>query len=74
MLLEINLSNYLFASNIFHFVFTAFVLVYIKVALQTQTNSHTRLVFKRLLSVIIIYLVLDMLKLVLIDKEKIWKL
>lgn len=60
MLLEMNLGNYLLASNIVHILFTVFVVSYTRYAIESSVNSHSRLIFKRLMIFSIVCLVCDM--------------
>lgn len=51
---------YLLAANILHFIFCAFILVFIGISLNNQNNSHSRIIFKKLIKVAIISLGFDM--------------
>ena len=61
MILEINLQNYLLAANISHFIFSMFIVTYIRASLENQSNSYARFVFKRFWIVMMICLGVDML-------------
>ncbi len=53
-------SQYLLVSNLMHFVVCIFIVVYIRLSLENQTNSHSRFVFKRVIYIAILGLFFDM--------------
>lgn len=59
-LLEISTSGYLLASNLLKFVFCIFMVVYMRVAVENQNNSHSRYFFKCLISLVVVNLFADM--------------
>lgn len=69
MLSVAELNNYLLASNLLHFVFSAFIVIYIRVSLENRNDSHARFVFKRLLKGTIICLAADMLSYIFDSQE-----
>ena len=60
LLLATNANAYLLASNLAHFVFCIFMIVYMRFALENQNNSHSRFVFKKFIIFVVLYLVADM--------------
>ena len=52
--------DYLLSSNILHFLFCIFMVVYMRFALENQNNSHSRHVFKHFMMFVVYYLVADM--------------
>lgn len=52
---------HLLASNLMSFVFCIFLVVYMRVALENQNNSHSRFLFKRFISFVLLCLGADML-------------
>ena len=68
-LLDISLSDYLLASNLLSFAFCIFMLVFMRLALESQNNSHSRFFLKRFFTVVIIGLSADMLSYV-VDTQK----
>ena len=61
MLLEVNLGLYSLLSNIIHFVFTVFLVSYMRFSIENSINSHSRFIFKRLMVFTIVCLLCDML-------------
>ena len=55
-----NVSGYLLVSNMLHFVFCLFLIIYMRHALENQNNSHSRYTFKRFILFVIWSLVADL--------------
>lgn len=55
-----NASAYLSVSNLLHFIFCLFLIVYMRHALENQNNSHARHTFKRFMLFVIWALVADL--------------
>lgn len=55
-----NASGYLLVSNLLHFIFCLFLIIYMRQALENQNNSHARRMFKRFILFVIWALVADL--------------
>lgn len=54
------LMNYLLVSNLFHFVFCIGILIFIRVVLETKSDSTSRSAFKQFVTVVAVCLFADM--------------
>lgn len=61
MLFAAATPGYLFASNLLSSVFCLFLVIYMRVALENQNNSHARFVFKKFIFYVLLCLGADML-------------
>lgn len=55
------LEQYLLGANLFHFMFCIFLILFMRVALENQNNSHMRIWFKRFVVVAFASVFFDML-------------
>lgn len=68
-LLEPAAYDHLLVTNISHFVFCLFLMVYMRCVLENKNVSHSRLVFKNHTNVVLVYLIADMASYVF-DKQE----
>ena len=55
------LEQYLLGANLFHFMFCIFLIMFMRVALENQNNSHMRIWFKRFVIIALASVFFDML-------------
>ena len=55
------MEQYLLGANLFHFVFCIFLIVFMRIALENQNNSHMRIWFKRFVVIALACVSFDML-------------
>lgn len=59
-LITLNAANSLFLSNILHFVFTLFIIIYVRYNLENRNDSHSRLMFKKFIVFTVYALIADL--------------